>query len=219
MTLRGTGGGQGMRRLMAVIAAAAVLALSACQAIGAGSGQHGQARHHIRHASAGHHHRAPHKGRTARLARVHDPRQVTGTLTGQCHARDGGRLPDPGCTPGAVDPAVTQANIASTICVAGYTESVRPPEAQTEEFKFRHAYPAYGIADGVRSELDHLVPLELGGANDAANLWPEAGQVPNPKDDVERALNRAVCDGRISLADAQRAIASNWETAESRLGL
>ena len=153
------------------------------------------------------------------LVVLHDPGQVTGTLTGPCHARDNGRLPDPQCTPGGIDPAVTQANIQSTICVSGYTERVRPPESQTEAFKFDLAYPAYGIPSGDESELDHLVPLELGGDNDAANLWPEVGSLPNPKDAVENALNQAVCDGRVSLARAQRAIARNWETAESRLGL
>lgn len=153
------------------------------------------------------------------LAAVHDPGRVTGSLTGPCQARDGGRLPDRRCTPGAVDPAVTQVDIGSTICVSGYTKRVRPPESQTEAFKFNQAYPAYDIATGTDSELDHLVPLELGGANDAANLWPEAGPVPNRKDTVEDALNQAVCRGQIGLARAQRAIARNWETAESRLGL
>jgi hypothetical protein len=144
---------------------------------------------------------------------------VTGTLAGPCHARDDGRLPDRRCTPGAIDPAVTQADIQSTICVAGYTATVRPPEGQTEAFKFAQAYPAYDIPAAAESELDHLVPLELGGANDAANLWPEAGPVPNPKDSVEQALNKAVCDGQVNLARAQLAIAQDWETAESSLGL
>ncbi len=157
--------------------------------------------------------------RPGSLAVVHDPGRVTGTLTGSCRARDDGRLPDRHCTPGAIDPAVTQADIQATICVSGYTEKVRPPESQTGKFKFTGAYPAYHMTAGTESELDHLVPLELGGANDAANLWPEAGSVPNPKDSVERALNRAVCDDRIPLSRAQRAIARNWETAESRLGL
>lgn len=155
----------------------------------------------------------------ARLVRVHDPGRVTGTLTGPCQARDHGRLPDRRCTPGAVDPAVTQADIGTTICSSGYTERVRPPESQTEDFKFSQAYPAYGMASGTTAELDHLVPLELGGANDAANLWPEAGPLPNPKDAAENALRTAVCDGQVSLARAQRAIARDWETAESRLGL
>jgi len=150
---------------------------------------------------------------------VHDPGRVTGTLAGPCQARDHGRLPDRRCTPGAIDPAVTQADIASTICVSGYTQTIRPPESQTEAFKFGQAYPAYGLAAGTESELDHLVPLELGGANDAANLWPEAGPVPNAKDSVEHVLNSAVCDGRIRLARAQHGIARNWETAEPRLGL
>ncbi len=151
------------------------------------------------------------------LAKVHDPGRVTGTLHGRCSYRDHGQLPDPRCTPGSIDPAVTQADIGSTICRYGYTRTVRPPESQTERFKYDVAYPAYGASG--RTELDHLVPLELGGSNDATNLWPEYPPTPNPKDKVERALNRAVCDGGVSLARAQAAIAYDWMTAEKRLGL
>ena len=152
------------------------------------------------------------------LFAVHDPGEVTGTLAGPCRARHHGELPDRSCTPGAVDPAVTQANISSTICRSGYTTMVRPPESQTEKFKWDIAEPAYDQHD-VSGELDHLVPLELGGANDARNLWVEAGPIPNPKDAVEDALNTAVCDGKVKLRAAQAAIARNWLTAEAALGL
>lgn len=153
------------------------------------------------------------------LVVLHDPGVVTGTLPGPCHAGDDGNLPDPHCTPGGIDPAVTQADIGTTICTVGYTSTVRPPESQTQAFKFDDAYPAYGIASGTTTELDHLVPLELGGDNDAANLWPEVPPTPNPKDSVENALHADVCDGRVSLASAQRAIVKDWHTAEARLGL
>jgi hypothetical protein len=154
------------------------------------------------------------------LKKVHDPKQVTGTITGHCTYRDHGQLPDPRCTPGSIDPAVTQADIYSTICRSGYTKTVRPPEAQTERFKKHVAFPAYGLSWPRESELDHEVPLELGGSNDATNLWPEVGLPSgNPKDKVENALNRAVCDGQVTLTEAQNAIASNWTTAEKKLGL
>ena len=153
------------------------------------------------------------------LLKVHDPGHVTGTIHGHCTYRDKGKLPDPRCTPGSIDPAVTQGNIHSTICVSGYTKRVRPPESQTETFKFDVAYPAYGTPSGEKTELDHLVPLELGGSNDATNLWPESPPTPNPKDKVENALNAAVCDGRVKLAAAQAAIAADWLTAEKKLGL
>jgi hypothetical protein len=159
-------------------------------------------------------------GHGHRLARIADEGVVTySTRLARCHARASGRLPDPHCTPGSVDPAVTQATIASTICRSGYTGKVRPPESQTSHAKFDVAYPAYRIQDSATSELDHLVSLELGGSNDITNLWPEVGTIPNPKDTVENALNHAVCDGRVSLAAAQRAIAADWMTAEARLGL
>lgn len=152
------------------------------------------------------------------LKRIHDPGHVTYSIhLKSCHTRDRGQLPDSSCTPGSIDPAVTQADIRSTICRRGFTTKVRPPESQTEHAKFQVSYPAYHISGRARSELDHLVPLELGGSNDITNLWPEVGSVPNPKDKVENALNHAVCAGKVSLAAAQDAIASNWLTAEARL--
>jgi hypothetical protein len=162
----------------------------------------------------------PASGGHRKLARIADEGRVTYSITlTRCRARAGGQLPDPRCTPGSVDPAVTQADIGSTICRPGYTERVRPPESQTSRAKHGVAYPAYHIPDRDRGELDHLVSLELGGSNDITNLWPEVGPLPNPKDTVENALHRAVCDGRVPLAAAQRAIATNWRTVEARLGL
>jgi len=160
-------------------------------------------------------HHAQHAGG---LLAVNDPGEVTGTLAGPCHTRHHGLLPDPSCTPGSVDPAVTQASIGSTICRDGWTSTVRPPEAQTENFKWNVAERAYGQSN-VSGELDHLVPLELGGSNDATNLWVEAGPLPNPKDAVEDALNHQVCDGTLTLRAAQRQIARNWLAVAASLGL
>jgi hypothetical protein len=149
---------------------------------------------------------------------VHDPKQVTYSLqVTTCHAQPGPR-PDSHCTPGAFDPSVTQADIRTTICRSGYTATVRPPVGQTDKAKAA-LYKAYGLPSGTTSELDHLVSLELGGSNDVANLWPEVGGVPNPKDKVENALHAAVCAGKVTLVAAQQAIASDWTTAEQRLGL
>jgi hypothetical protein len=153
------------------------------------------------------------------LKKVHDPGRVTGIIHGHCSYRDHGQLPDPRCTPGSIDPHVTQADIRSTICKKGWTRTVRPPEYQTERFKYHVAYPAYRTPQSERTELDHLVPLELGGSNDATNLWPERPPTPNPKDKVEDALNAAVCQGRVSLTAAQDAIAADWLTAQKKLGL
>lgn len=138
---------------------------------------------------------------------------------GSCHARGRGlfSLPDPRCTPGAIDPAVTQADLGRTICRDGYSDRVRPPEAVTEPEKFA-SLRAYGDRRPVHDyEYDHLVPLELGGAgNDPRNLWPEPGPTPNPKDALENHLHALVCDRRMTLAAAQRAIARDWVSAYRR---
>lgn len=132
---------------------------------------------------------------------------------GSCHATGSGLYsrPDPRCTPGSLNPQVTQATIARTICRSGWTSTVRPPVSVTEPEKRASiaAYGDHGPTGGY--EYDHFVPLELGGAtNDPRNLWPEPGASPNPKDGVEDELNHRVCDGRVSLAGAQRAIVTNW---------
>lgn len=129
-------------------------------------------------------------------------------------------LPNPRLTPGAVNPAVTQATIHSTICVRGYTRSIRPPEAYTERLK-REQIREYGYKDHWLRDYreDHLIPLEVGGSPiSPENLWPEPlhvvdGWGAHVKDHLEDRLNHLVCEGRLSLAVAQRAIATNWVAA------
>jgi hypothetical protein len=110
---------------------------------------------------------------------------------------------------------VTQNNIRTTICVSGYTATVRPPASYTNPLKVRQIVE-YGYADkNVRDyEEDHLIPLELGGdPRDPRNLWPEPGHSPNPKDSIEGKLHRLVCAGTMTLAQAQNRIRTNWKTA------
>ena len=134
---------------------------------------------------------------------------------GSCHAIGSGLYsrPDPRCTPGALNPQVTQATIGRTICWSGWTSTVRPPESVTEPEK-RASMASYGDHGPIGGyEYDHFVPLELGGAtNDPRNLWPEPGASPNPKDAVEDELNGKVCGRQMTLAQAQHAIVSNWVT-------
>lgn len=141
---------------------------------------------------------------------------------GYCHYRtEGGAwLPDPLCTPGAVNPQVTQATIATTICQSGWTATVRPPASVTGPEKVGSAR-AYGYTGSFRTgEYDHLIPLELGGdPNDPANLWlqpnenPTATSTRNTKDGLENTLKSLVCSRRLTLAAAQQTIATNWLAA------
>ncbi|WEO99529.1 hypothetical protein A6P39_038850 [Streptomyces sp. FXJ1.172] len=133
-------------------------------------------------------------------------------------------LPDPSCQPGDLNPDVTQATIDSTICVSGWTATVRPPSSYTTALKKKQIVE-YGYTDTNTSdyEEDHFVPLELGGApKSELNLWPEpqyGAKTAANKDTVENKLKKAVCAGTVSLADAQNAIITDWTTALSRLGL
>lgn len=144
---------------------------------------------------------------------------------GSCHYRhndDGELLPDPHCTPGAVDTAVNQANIGQTICPpGGYSDSVRPPEQMTEALKYKmlaaYGLPASKISD---YELDHLVPESTGGSSSTYNLWlkpnhdaghyPRSEYIANDKGEIEHRAWEAVCDDQDQLSHIQHAMATNW---------
>jgi len=146
---------------------------------------------------------------------------------GTCHYRteDGDPLPDPSCTPGAINPMVTQADIATTICRAGWTADVRPPTSVTDPEKEASAL-AYGYTGSfATAEYDHLIPLELGGdPDDPANLWVEPNDIAgatstrNGKDGLENTLRELVCSGSLPLATARQAIASDWVAAARKYG-
>jgi hypothetical protein len=116
----------------------------------------------------------------------------------------GAVLADPVRTPGVLNPDVTQATIDSTICVRGWTRTVRPPVEYTNTLKARqmHAYGQVGPLSDYQE--DHLISLELGGhPTDPRNLWPEPYPRASAVDQIENELNAKVCDGSLSLHDAQ----------------
>ena len=125
--------------------------------------------------------------------------------------------PDPKLTPGATSPAVTQANIKTTICKAGYTATVRNvTTAEKNQVMDRYGLPHTELH---LVEIDHFVSLELAGANDVTNLWPQyydaaPGQLnylgARMKDVVETDLHRRICSGAITLEQAQQIIKTDW---------
>lgn len=133
---------------------------------------------------------------------------VLGVRTKSSGCEVNGPLPDPLCTPGKADPALTK----DVLCSSSFsTRSIRNVSTQEKH----DVYDEYGIMSHTTGEyeVDHLISLELGGSNDIANLWPEAAE-PRPgfheKDQVENYLHQQVCSGAITLPDAQQQIAHNW---------
>lgn len=107
--------------------------------------------------------------------------------------------------PGVLNPDVTQATIGSTICVHGWTTTVRPPVSYTNALKLEQM-KAYGEAGPPSAyQEDHLISLELGGdPTDPKNLWPEPYPRASDVDTIENQLNAEVCSGGISLVEGQR---------------
>jgi len=127
------------------------------------------------------------------------------TKTSGCRAN--GPLPDSGCTPGAIISTATR----EQICQSGYAKNVRNVPTQVKD----EAYAEYSVQSRLLGEyeVDHLIPLELGGSNEITNLWPEPAN-PRPgfheKDQVENYLHDQVCSQAITLDQAQNDIASGW---------
>ena len=116
-------------------------------------------------------------------------------------------LPDAKLTPGDTFDVTAQ-----DICVPGYAKKVRAVPTWLK----RQAYAQYGITEYKTGdyEVDHLIPLSLGGSNSIRNLWPQSTKT-SPwnsyvKDALERKLHKLVCAGQLDLKTAQREIASNW---------
>lgn len=129
-------------------------------------------------------------------------------------------FPDPTCTPGAINPTIT----AEVLQNPNFTTKCVRSHATTDQQKAK-TYQFYGIehpdnnSGGTQTcELDHLISLELGGADTLDNIWPQCGpsnvalseRFFKRKDAVENFLAKQVKEGKISLIDAQRGIASDW---------
>ena len=110
-------------------------------------------------------------------------------------------------TPGVLNPQVTQGTIAQTICVDGWTSSIRPPTEYTNELKLEQMETYAREGEPADYQEDHLISLGLGGhPTDPRNLWPQPIHRALRVDRLERDLHEAVCSGRTTLAEAQRRI-------------
>ena len=134
--------------------------------------------------------------------------------------RDGYPVPDPRCTPGGANPSVTVAMLRNpawrTGCIRNHETSERKKHKTYRWYGIREPRGNYG--DTQVCELDHLVPLELGGADGLGNIWPECGpsgaamedRYFKVKDRVEDYLAYEVKSGRMPLREAQEGIATDW---------
>jgi len=123
--------------------------------------------------------------------------------------------------PGAINAVVTQATIGQTICVPNWTTTVRPPSSYTNGIKLTMLRDL-GLpeADAEKYELDHFIPLALGGhPRDLKNLWLQPWNGvwgAHTKDRLEGKLKNLVCAGQLTLLEARTAIQQNWRAAFKR---
>lgn len=129
-------------------------------------------------------------------------------------------LPDQRCTPGAINPTVTITVLRNpdfrTSCVRDQASSSTEKQSTYRAYEITKPVPNSGA--NMVCELDHVISLELGGADTVDNIWPQCGPANVPrnnryfhqKDVVENYLADQVERGKIDLEAAQRAITSDW---------
>jgi len=124
--------------------------------------------------------------------------------------------PDRSCSPGAYYSRLTK----RVICSGSFRTSTIRNVPQAEKFNVEREYGMAASYYGYTIEIDHIVPLELGGSNAVANLFPEPGSGTvnyHVKDALENRAKAAVCGGQLSLRAARRGFARNWEALYHRL--
>lgn len=127
-----------------------------------------------------------------------------------------GPNPDRRCSPGAYYSRLTKSVICSSTF---FTSSIRNVSQSTKnQVKIAYGLPPRNFGSAL--EIDHIVPLELGGSNAVANLFPEqlnARPGYRAKDRLENRLHLLVCSGRMNLRASQRQIATNWQALYRRV--
>ncbi len=130
-------------------------------------------------------------------------------IAGPARAAGAPAQPDPIMTPGAADQTATR----DVVCNGTTRERRHVSEATKREVLAAYNIPAAESSD---YEIDHLIPLAIGGANVVANLWPQPWVEADEKDVLEVELQRRVCHGLLSQAEAQREVADDWTAAYAR---
>ena len=119
---------------------------------------------------------------------------------------------------GAINTEITQENINETVCNPNWTtKSIRPSSYYTNKLK-KEQMEQLGLQGEMKDyEEDHLISLVLGGhPTSTYNLWPQPYKASIPdggarnKDKVENFLHSRLCNGDITLEEAQHVIVKDW---------
>jgi hypothetical protein len=86
------------------------------------------------------------------------------------------------------------------------------PKHQKRQKDEAKIFKEYGIlpADQSKYTIDHLIPLELDGANCPENLWPQPSAEAHLKDQDENTLGKQVKSRELTMTQAQQSMASKW---------
>lgn len=124
-----------------------------------------------------------------------------------------GDLPDAKLTPGVVRTDLTQ----EQMCAIKWGKDHRAVTASMKRQAFlNYGYKKLNKDPRCPCEIDHEISRELLGADDIKNLWPQSYRGAwnaHKKDALENRMHKLVCNGTITLKQAQQEISHDWITA------
>jgi len=119
----------------------------------------------------------------------------------------------------ALSPGATNTGNMDQVCAPNYSRQIR----QVSVSMRRAVYAEYGLtaASCGHCEIDHRIPLEIGGSNEKSNLWPQSDDTKpwnaHSKDRLEDYIHERVCKGDMPLAEAQQLFRGNWIDAYEKV--
>lgn len=128
------------------------------------------------------------------------------------------QLPDPKLTSGAIRTSDQQEICSPSFRTRKYRHTTLAMKREVCQRYHLKDCPHPGLI-----EIDHLIPLELGGADTIENLWPEFSSYPKgfgygTKDQLENELHDDVClFHRMTIAEAQQCIQTDWIACYQRV--
>ena len=115
------------------------------------------------------------------------------------------QLPNNMYTPGKADKVDVK-----QLCAETFETSVKP----MADWQKNTTLERYGVRpESFSGDLEHLVPVSLGGTNDPENLYPFHAQgeyTLEAKQRLAAKIHELVCDGKMSLKQAQDIFKKDW---------
>lgn len=115
----------------------------------------------------------------------------------------------------AVSPGIVRTKDLKELCDKSFRTGKFRHTTHKMKVDVCHKYGIMTGCPGPNWELDHIISLTVGGADEEGNLFPQDILQARIKDKLERTLGTThglVCQGKVPIEQAQEWLANDWVT-------